>query len=174
MCSTVQDPIAQQVHKAAEALLTAAQKMKLSEALNHKLNQFLKWPYRAGPACITDSEGISTQGFESIIYTSSKTDSQQNQAQVKAETVAACLHAVNTLTPEELRAGYEQIATIKRLKRTPSSHTDFPHTDTPLGIIFSVQATLPIERLGEEMALLNKSHPSTEWPDMIVVLTRGT
>ena len=66
---------------------------------------------------------------------------------MKADTVACVFHLVNTLTPEELRVAYEQIGIVKRLKRTSILQAGFAHTDTPLGIIFAVDSSEPLEKL---------------------------
>ena len=93
---------------------------------------------------------------------------------VKADAVACVFHLVHTLTPEELRVAYEQIYIFKHLKRTAILPTEFMHNDAPLGIIFAIDSSEPLEKLAEQMMVLNKTYPSTRWPDMVVVLKRGT
>lgn len=88
--------------------------------------------------------------------------------------MACVFHIVDTITPEELSIAYENIGAGKHLKRTPLPQTDYARNDSPIGIVFSVDTSEPLEKLAERMMLLNKSHPSREWPDMVVVLTRGT
>jgi hypothetical protein len=164
--------VAQQIHNAAQALLTSG--LPVAEALTSTLNQFLMWPYSASAACVTDAEGKSAGPFPLVLYTSSQAEAQLGPVRVKADAVACVFHIVDTLTPEELRVAYENIGALKRLKRTPLPQTDYGHNDSPIGIVFSVDTSEPLEKLAEQMMLLNKSHPSREWPDMVVVLTRGT
>lgn len=171
----MQDSISQEIQKAAQALLEATYipGANIAAHLNSTLNQFMTFPFRAGSVRVIDSEGESAQ-FDTVIYTSSATQSENQFAEVKADEIACGVQIVGNLGPEELRAGYERIAVIKRLKRTRISGIEYPINDTPLGIIFAVESDVPIEKIAEHMILLNKSHPSSEWPDMVVILTRGT
>jgi hypothetical protein len=163
--------VAQQIHDAAQALFTSG--TPLAEALTSTLNQFLTWPFSASAACVTDTEGKTTGPFPLVLYTSSQ-EAPPEPVHVKADTVACVFHIVDTLTPEDLCSAYKQIGALKRLKRIPLPQTDYARNDAPIGIVFSVDASEPLEKLAEQMMLLNKTHPSREWPDMVVVLTRGT
>jgi len=169
------DSIAQQIHSAAEALLSAVEGAgaEIGEALNSALNRLLKPPYNAMSAHIVDVEGVNTQNCSNLICASSQTK-VSSDSNVPADTVACVIHAALTLTAEELGYGYERIASVKRLKRAPRTHTETWQTDTPLGIVFAIEANEPMEKLAERMIGLNAAYPSSEWPDMVVILTRGT
>lgn len=171
------DTVAEQIHKAAQALpLKAGNRGEdLAGALNSTLNQFLVWPYRASAASIADAEGLTTKAFGSLIYTCSQdTNAEHEHVIVKAETVACVVHSVHTLTPDTLRDAYDEIRVVKELKK-PAMPTLAPgQIDTPLGIVFAIEAGEPVERLAEHLTLLNKIYPSSAWPDMIVILTKGT
>ena len=172
----MQDTVAQQIHKAAQALLlqAGASGQGLAVALNSTLNQFLVWPYRASAASITDSDGINTKTFESIIYTVSSQASQQpDSVNVKAETIASILYPVHTLTPESLRQAYDDIRIVKQLKKARIPNRIPGQIETPLGIVFAIDTSESMENLAEHMMLLNKSYPSSEWPDMVVILKKG-
>jgi len=170
----MQDSVSQEIHKAAQALLKAVyiSGANIAVCLNSTLNQFLTWPFRAGSLRIIDSEGKSIT-FETVIYTSSATQSESQPPKVEADAVACGVHIVQSLGPEELRVGYECIAGLKRLKRT-RIQVGFPVNIAPLGIVFAIDSSIPIEKTAELMMLLNKSYPASEWPDMVAVLTRGT
>jgi hypothetical protein len=168
----MQESIAQQIHQAAQALLAPG--IKLEEVLASTLNRFLTWPFRTSAAYITDTEGTTTEPFPIMIYTSSQHEAPPDPIHVHADTVACVFHLVNTLTVEELHIAYEKIATVKRLKRTPLPQVEFARTDAPLSIVFAVDSREPLEKVAEQMMLINKTHPSSEWPDMVVILTRGT
>jgi hypothetical protein len=170
----MQDSVSQEIHKAAQALLKEAYSSgaNIAVSLNSTLNQFLTWPFRAGSAHIIDSEGKSIT-FETVIYTKSGTQSENQPPKIEADAVACGVHIVQNLGPEELREGYEHIAGLKRPKRT-RIQVDFPVNIAPLGIIFAIDSSTPIEKTAELMMLLNKSYPASEWPDMVAVLTRGT
>jgi hypothetical protein len=55
----------QQIHEAGIALLAAAQipAANIAALLNATLNQFLAWPFRAGPARRAYSEGDAKEGW---------------------------------------------------------------------------------------------------------------
>ena len=72
-----------------------------------------------------------------------------------------------------MRAGYESIASVKRLKRTHVPEAGFINT-SPLGIILAVDSALSIKEIAELVVRENADRFSTEWPDMIAVLTKGT
>lgn len=171
------DTIAEQIHKAAQALLHNAGSpgVDLAVALNATLRQFLVWPYQASAVTITDSEGTTTKSFSSVIYTSSHRASPQAEPlNVKAETVACVLHSVHTLTPETLQEAYDEIRVVKELKKVPMPNLAPGQIDIPLGIVFAIAASEPVEKLAEHLILLNKAYPSSVWPDMVVILTKGT
>ncbi len=171
----MQEFISQEIHKAAQALLKAVcvPGANVAVCLHSTLNQFLAWPFKAGPARIIDSEGKSVI-LDTVIYTSSATQSEKQPPEVGADAVACAMYVVGGLGPEELRAGYDDIAVIRRLKRTRMPKVGYPINDTPLGIIFAVESDLPIEKIAELMILLNESRASSEWPDEVAILTRGT
>lgn len=154
----------------SEIALPAA---NVSVSLNSFLNKYLSWPVRAGSGIINDLEGKSIQ-YDTVIYTNSKKEPDEQLAQVKADEVACGVHLVKTLGQEELKAGYEHIAFIKRMKKTEISGVEYPINNTPLGIIVAVESEVSIEEIGDQMKQLNMIYPSNEWPDMVVILTRGT
>jgi len=167
--------VAQQIYSAAQILLQAVRipRANIAERLNSTLNQFLTWPFRAGSAYIIDAEGYNAT-FDTVIYTSSETKSEGKPVKINVDAVACAVHVAESLGREELRAGYESIAVFKRLKRTQTPKIEFPINYTPLGIIFAVDSSSSIEKIAEFMILQNKNHPSTAWPDMVAVLTKGT
>ncbi|MCX5814486.1 MAG: hypothetical protein NT178_18380 [Proteobacteria bacterium] len=172
---STQNSVAHHIHLAAQSLLKSVQISgeTIAEQLNKTLNLFLTWPFKAGPAYMTDSVGNTTT-FDSLIYMASTGQAQRQPAKVDADAAACAIYAVKTLGPEELRAGYEHIAAIKRLERDPVPDVKYPINITPLGIIFAIDSVGPIEAIGEQMIVLNQSRPSAEWPDMVAILTQGS
>jgi hypothetical protein len=169
------DSVAIQIHSAAQSLLKRMRTpgVNLAECLNSTLNQFLTWPFRAGSAYIIDTEG-NNASFDTVIYTNSETNSEDQPVKINVDKYACAIHVIESFSQEVLRDGYENIAVFKRLIRTPTPKTGVPINTTPLGIIFAVDSTVPIEKIAELMILQNHNHPSTEWPDMVAVLTHGT
>lgn len=166
--------VSQQLQQAAQQLFLAIKdpKSNVARALNGALNQFLPSPRRVVAARVIGSEGVTTQVFESVICTSVPDDPVE-PLDVKAHEVAGVIYSVHSLSAEELSSAYDQIGAVKRIKKIPVTKPS-SSTDTPLGIIFAVEATEPVEKIAQRMMVLNASHPSSEWPDLVVILTRGT
>lgn len=171
----MQESVSHQIQTATQVLLDAALTpgANIATCLNSTLNQFLTWPFRAGPVLINDPPKHHID-FESVIYVSSRTQSENQPVEMRPDEVACAFHVVRNLGPEELRIGYERIRVIKQLRRTQIPDLAYPINDRPLGIIFAVDSDTPIEKIGELMIDLNRNHPSEQWPDVVVILTRGT
>jgi hypothetical protein len=155
----MQDSMARQIHRAAQALLAPG--IKLEEALASTLNRFLTWPFRASSASITDSEGKTTDLLPLVIYANSLGETPPDPVRVQADTVACVFHLTNILTVGELHVAYEEIAIAKRLKRTSVPGLEFARTD-PLGVVFAVNSSEPLEKIAEQMMLINKTYPTAK------------
>jgi len=166
--------ISEKIRGAGDLLLQALRDSgsSINECLNATLNEFLTWPFRADSACIIDSEGHKAT-FHTVIYSASEKQSASPAITIGADAAACVVHAVRDLGTEEVRSGYESIAAVKRLKRTHAPELG-SISNTPLGIIFAVDSALSIKTIAELVVHQNTDHPSTEWPDMIAVLTQGT
>lgn len=171
----MQDSIAQQIYHEAEALVQAVRTSgaNISENLALSLNRFIKWPFSSGAVCVTDSMG-HVVNLSTAVYTVSEGYSGATPANVNSDSIACAICEFQFLGYEELHSGYEEISTFKRLKRTPSPEIGFPVNSSPLGVVFAIDSELPIENIAKHLMLLNKNYPSTEWPDLVVVLTKGT
>ena len=167
------ETVAEKIRAAGDLLLADLREpgSSINERINATLDEFLAWPFRVGVACIVDT-GSGKAMFDTVLYSGSGTESQQ--ATTIASDAAACvIHAVRNLGAGEMRAGYESIASVKRLKRTHVPDAGFINT-SPLGIILAVDSALSIKEIAELVVRENTDRPSSEWPDMIAVLTKGT
>lgn len=135
-------------------------------------NKFIPWPYVVAPASIRELEGAGNSNFPAVIYTSS-TESIPGEGSISSTRAACVFHTAHTLTTQELKNGYGRIGAVKRLNKS-SPKPAGPLNDVPLGVIFCIDSPSPLETIAEDVIELNKGVPSTEWPDMIVVLRRGT
>ncbi len=170
----MQDSVSQQIHKAAETLRSSVQDSgtDVADSLNSILNtEILKAPFRAGPVRILEEGMLAQDVAPSIVYIESP--SGVPASAVYVEQVACVIHPTRLLDENELRTGYRRIASAKRAKRAPRTHTQRWQVDAPLGIIFAIDMAEPIEKMAERMISLNREYPSTEWPDMVVILNRG-
>jgi hypothetical protein len=165
--------VAERIHKGAEEILQRGSEVTVSSALNEVLSRFLVWPFNVGSISIREMEGTGDAVFESAIYTSD-TKASDIRGPVSISNVACVFHAAEILSVQELKEGYGRIGAVKRLKRPLRNTRGHPVNDTPLGVIFCINSEMPLEKLAEEMMEINKTAPSAEWPDMVVVLEKGT
>jgi hypothetical protein len=69
---------------------------------------------------------------------------------------------------------YQRVARAKRLKKAPPlNRGDSVYVTATLGIIFAIQAAVPVEKFAEELERLNAQTPSEQWPNMVAVLSAG-
>jgi hypothetical protein len=148
--------------------------IEVSAVLADFLNPLLVWPYLAGTISIPELDDGADAVYPAAVYT---TTIHQVGAPVltPAANVACVFHAARILTGEELITGYARIGAVKRLKR-PHRPEEITHpiNDVPLGIVFCVESESSLEGVAEQMMALNRTTPSCEWPDMVVVLQKGT
>jgi hypothetical protein len=96
------------------------------------------------------------------------------------DTVASVIEVKSRLTSDELADAYKKIASVKVLKKRPSSEIDREATGSKLkmastlGVIFAFTSDISIETVAEKMAELNREFDSRVWPDMVVLLDVGT
>jgi hypothetical protein len=171
--ASANDTIAADIRAAAAQIIADSRlpDSNLSTLLNSFLGKYIPWPYHAGTGVAFDSDGTESPKFESLIYTSPKTVEQ-----VPADNLACAIDVHEKLGLEELRRSYDRIVQAKALtkKSVPSISEGTPVADATMGIVFSVDSDVPIETLAEEVARLNRQQPYHLWPDMVVVLSRGT
>ena len=119
--------VAQQIQNAAGVMLRAVRSpgSNIAANLNLCLNQFLTWPFKAGPASITDTEGNNTK-FDSVIFTSSQGTTEDKPVNINVDAVACATYVVDSLGRDELFAGYKRIAALKSLKRSPAPNIRYP------------------------------------------------
>jgi len=168
------ESVAKKVRAAGDLLVKALRdpNANLNERINATLSEFLTWPFRVNPACIVDSDGRKAS-FDTVIYTASGKESPDPSITIASDAAAAVIHAVRDLGAEEIRTGYESIAAVKRLKRTHAPEAGAIN-NVPLGIVLAVDSALSIKDIAQVVVRENADRPSTEWPDKIAVLTKGT
>lgn len=155
--------------------LAAASGAGIATVLNQILNRALGWPFRAATGRAIDLHGQKTETFGTLVYTASGNNSLAEPVEIAADALACVIDVSETLDLASFRASYERIAQVKRLKKTPTPEMKgVPNTTITLGIIFAAQASVPVETLAEDLDRLNRQNPSTQWPDMVVVQSKGT
>lgn len=164
--------ISQVVYNAGQKLTESTD--NLSDTLIQTLNRLLAWPFRVTNGFARDTEGQKTEIFGTIIYTAQQSQPTPEPSNFYVDNVACVIDVYECLDVEKLSAAYERIACTKRLKKTLSPKVpSVPLTTVTLGIIFTRNATVPIETLAKELDRLNRQHPDREWTNMVVVLSKG-
>lgn len=87
--------VAKKVRDAGDSLLQALRDpgSSINECLNTTLNEFLAWPFRAGPACVTDTEGDKAT-FGTVIYAVSGEQSKGPKITIGADAAACVVQTV--------------------------------------------------------------------------------
>jgi hypothetical protein len=160
------------IRAAGEAVI-AAPPDQVGAALVAQLQRFMKEPYRIETGIIADSEGRRTEPFSVLICSGGRLiGADDGQAMPPTESVAAAFDVTHTLDLDGLAAAYSRVTAAKALKKTapvPGNQTIEP----TLGLIFAVDAAVPLEDLAAELVWLNARTPSDHWPDAVVIATKG-
>ncbi|HXN64131.1 MAG TPA: hypothetical protein VN862_02285 [Candidatus Acidoferrales bacterium] len=167
--------ISAQIHRASEHLAqdTGSAGSSVGHRLVVVLNQFLGWPFRAACGRAVDSNGRKSPHFAAAVYTSSDDKASSEPVEIPADALACVIDVCDCIGLDELSAAYARIAAAKALRKSPTPHLDGA-TNATLGIIFASTAAVPLEDLAEELDRLNRKNPNGQWPDMLVVLSKGT
>jgi hypothetical protein len=165
--------LAEQIASAGQQII-AAPAAGLSEELNKQLNRVLGWPFQAASGAAYDRDGQTTAPFGTLIFTRVQgTEIAEGQpASVTADTLACAIDVSHTLDLEGLRQAYTRIVHAKTLKKSPAAR-HATYTTITLGVIFAVEAAVPLEQLADELDRLNRQTPNAHWPDMVVIGSRG-
>jgi hypothetical protein len=143
---------------------------QLGTLLNDFLGNHLPSPYKVNSGQSIDSRQSVSPTFSSLIHTAS-----QNSTQIPADNLACVIDVHDKLGFEQLHASYEKIAAVKALEKSPRQKTKsgFTPADAVMGIVFSIDSDVPLEKLAEELEALNRGRPYQLWTDVVVILTRG-
>ena len=121
-------PISKSVFDAGQKL-AAASPTSLTQALNQALSQFLGWPFQVASGFVSDAEGKKTDGFGTLIFTTSQANSVAEPLNIDSNSVGCVIDASENMDVEQLAAAYERIACAKRLKKSPAPR--MPGIPTP-------------------------------------------
>jgi len=158
---------------AAGEKLSALSNSNIADALNQSLNGLLGLSFRAGPGSVVDSQGQRTGTFATLIRTTSR-NSYSHSVEIPAEAAACAIDVAETIDLERLRAAYRRISDAKILKKSGVSRREgVDQTTVTLGIIFAMDASVPLETLAEEVERLNGQTSNAQWVDMVVILSKG-
>jgi hypothetical protein len=165
--------VSKEVYDAGQEI-TLATSSTIADELNRVLNRFLKWPLKAATGDAMDPDGRTTDTFGTIIYTTSGGSPETGGVHVSADSLASVIDVNERMDLEQFREAYQRVARAKRLGKTPPKNLGGPvYITGTMGIILTVQAVVPLEKLAEELERSNAQTQSAQWPDMVVVLSAG-
>lgn len=119
------------------------------------------------------TNGTAGPEFHSVVVDTSRLTGHVGP-EIPAEALACVIDVYNVLDIATFRASYERIAKAKALpKSAPAPEGDFRPTNVTLGVIFAKGSSVPIDGLAEALDQLNRTHPSRQWVDVIVILEQG-
>ena len=168
------ESIAATIHELANSLLERSRDgvddlaLQLSEALG----QLLFPDFCIGFVGVKGEAGEVLIERALLIYTTSQAEQLVSEAYVPSNAVAGVMHVAQTLNEDSLAEGYSLIGKIKAL---PGHDTDSANGwhHVPVGMIVALDCERPLEKLVDGIAILNRSVPSTTWPDGVTILARG-
>ncbi|HKV77604.1 MAG TPA: DUF6602 domain-containing protein [Candidatus Sulfotelmatobacter sp.] len=162
---------------------SATKGSEAEKVLREFLNKHLPQRFRAATGILIDINNALSKQTDIIIYDalSSPVYRFSEEAMIlPVDTVASVIEVKSRLTSDELADAYKKIASVKALKKRPSSEMDRGATgselkmSSTLGVIFAFTSDISLETVAEKMATLNLEVDSQLWPDMVIVLDVGT
>lgn len=156
---------------------------EVENILKKFLNDHLPKRFRVDSGIVIDADDAISRQTDAIVYdalTSPIYRAAEKTQIIPIQCVAAVIEVKSRLDGPELEDAYDKIASVKSLKKPPHSTMDQPTTKSGLdsigtmGIVFAFDSALTLETLGEKMKELNAKKASFLWPDLVVVLDRGT
>ena len=162
---------------------SATKGSEAEKVLREFLNKHLPQRFRAATGILIDSNNALSKQTDVIIYDalSSPVFRFSEDAMIlPVDTVASVIEVKSRLTSDELLDAYKKIASVKTLKKRPSSEMDRKATGSELkmtstlGVIFAFTSDIAIETVAQKIEELNKPFDSQAWPDMVIVLDVGT
>jgi hypothetical protein len=123
--------------------------------------------FHVGRATISDSRGARV-GPVIVVATE-----RIEHGEIDADAVAVAIFACAQLDEANLRAGYECIAQVKALDKTPSK--DPSRSTVTLGAIVAATSSQSLDSIAQVMRRFNNETTDSDLrPDMVAVLNRGT
>jgi hypothetical protein len=144
----------------------------ISASLLGAFTSLLVWPFAVGFVSVIRPSGELLIERELIIYTRPTEETGSSIDSVTSDMVAGVFYVTKFLSGDNLREGYKRIAAVKSLTRTEKPE-GYPGHDVPFGAIVACDCDRPLEELVDVIGEINSGIPSTRWPDVVSVLSRG-
>lgn len=159
--------VSQQLHDVAQAIFSTPG-INPAEALNRVLAPYIG-SFKSISAPIIDVDGNQTDTFASVLYLG--IDVPQDSP-VPADNVAVVIDVHERLNVQDFPSAFQRIRRMKSLKREKSIGSP-EDVGIPFGVIFIMHSDMTLEGISEGLRRLNQDTPSEQWPDMVVLFTKG-
>jgi hypothetical protein len=146
------------------------------------LNERLPKRFSSSSGFVVDFQGSISKQCDVIIYDALNSPIYKPSSKgliVLSDNAAGAIEVKSTLDKQELKKAAENIASVKRLKKSPITNMDEPVTFSSFvntktyGVVFAYDSSTSLEALAHNLKEINKNIPSSEWIDLIVVLDKG-
>jgi hypothetical protein len=162
-----------EIHRLGQSLLEeCCGDADISSRLLETLGPLLAPTFGVGLLSVVGPSGEILIERELLVYSKSAEDADNVMKSLTIERVAGVIYATQLLGPKTLGEGYHRVGAVKSLPRA-SKPKGFPGHNTPFGAIIACEADRPLEEVVDLMAGINAKIPSTQWSDVISVLSRG-
>jgi len=155
---------------------------EVEEVLERFLNDHLPKRFSAGSGLVIDNKNDISLQTDVLIYDALNSPVYRKGTRIlilPSDNVAAAIEVKSCLTKDELGDAAKKIASVKKLTKTPITNADQPVTFSTLittktlGVVFAYDSKTTLETLAENLREINKSYPSDQWIDVVVVLDKG-
>ncbi len=150
----------------------------VKDFLNHHMPQ----RFRATAGFVIDKYSEMSGHEDVLIYDALSSPvyryAEENQI-ILSDAIASVVEVKSVLNKKELENGFEKIAQVKRLHKSPITNTDQKATESrlttagTLGVVFGLSSDLKLSTLAEHCAEFNEQYDTYVRPDIIVVLDVG-
>lgn len=152
------------------------------DILKRFLNERLPKRFDCSSGHIVDMAGSISKQCDVIIYDALNSPIYKPSKDgmiILSDNAACAIEVKSTLNKKELEKAAKNIASVKKLKKSPITDMDEPVTNSSFintktyGVVFAYESDTNLSTLAENLKEINNSYPSREWIDMVVVLDKG-
>lgn len=146
------------------------------------LNEHLPRRFAATAGIVIDEANVVSKQQDVLVYDAENSPiylAGEETLILPVDSVASVIEVKSMLTKDELEDAVGKIASVKKLKRNPISDADQLVTRSSLvvnsafGVVFAYDSKTTLETLAENLKEFNKTIPSSQWVDAVIVLGKG-
>jgi hypothetical protein len=146
------------------------------------LNERLPRRFSAVTGLVIDTENSLSKQCDVLIYDAENSPVYRagSVGQIlPSDSIAAVIQVKSKLSKAELKDAAENIASVKKLQRSPITNLDQPVNfsnfivNNSLGVVFAYDSKTSLKALAKNLKEINKKLPRAQWIDVVVVLGKG-